>query len=69
MVFSANNSEPIIEELASPAQKEHSETLENAVEDYDPYTEHLTQYLDHNLQYHFPKCLNVLPVLDLLAPR
>ena len=33
--FLANNSEPIIEEPASPREEERPETLENDIEDYD----------------------------------
>ncbi|VAH19707.1 unnamed protein product [Triticum turgidum subsp. durum] len=36
--FCTNNSEPIIEEPASPAREECPETLENDIEDYDPDT-------------------------------
>ncbi|XP_020198286.1 protein ROS1C isoform X2 [Aegilops tauschii subsp. strangulata] len=36
--FRTNNSEPIIEEPASPAREECPETLENDIEDYDPDT-------------------------------
>ena len=65
--FNTNNSEPIIEEPSSPTQEEHPETLQNDVEDYDPYTAEIP--CDQNIQYHFPKFLNVISVLDWLAAR